>query len=278
MMWTTNIRLMMIITALLLVLAPTPSPAQMEPGRVPRWQARETEPWTMQHPVAAPPFYHERTFHVLAGLAGAAAIFLAYRMVRRRRQKKNAPVDFVNEAVLVVDLVDSTYLGTHYGDGAAMRAKNVLKDRILEKADSRGLSFVENTGDGYFMTFPSVQAAVSTATELVRELKSRPEELASDLPLHVRIGISYGEILLDPRGGRHGTAINKAFRLEGLSAESFTRVDGEEWPKEIADRNRILLDEEAVRELNGSAVPLRSVGFCALKGFSGLHRVFEVMP
>ena len=102
--------------------------------------------------------------------------------------------------------------------------------------------------------------------------------LASELPLDVRVGISYGEILVDPRGGRHGTAINKAFRLEALSAESFTKVEGEEGPKKIADRNRIFLDEEAVRELNSSAVPLRSVGFCALKGFSGLHRVFEVLP
>ncbi len=113
---------------------------------------------------------------------------------------------------------------------------------------------------------------------MVRDLKNHPEDLAPELPLDVRVGISYGEILVDPRGGRHGTAINKAFRLEGLAAESFTKVEGEEGPQEIADRNRIFLDEEAARELNSTAVPLRSVGFCALKGFSGLHRVFEVLP
>jgi len=252
--------------------------AQMGPRRSPIMQTQEMGEWTMEHPVVTPPFYHERTFHVLSGLAAATVVFLVYRMVRRRRRKKHAPVDFVNEAVLVVDLVDSTYLATHYGDGMAMRAKNVLKDRILQRADARGLSFVENIGDGYFMTFPSVEAAVGTATALVRDLRNHPEDLASELPLDVRVAISYGEILVDPRGGRHGTAINKAFRLEALSAESFTKVEGEEGPKKIADRNRIFLDEEAVRELNSSAVPLRSVGFCALKGFSGLHRVFEVLP
>jgi len=252
--------------------------AQMGLRRSPIAQTQEMGERTMEHPVVTPPFYHERTFHVVAGLAAAAFVFFVYRIVRRRRQKKNAPVDFVNEAVLVVDLVDSTYLATHYGDGMAMRAKNVLKDRILERADARGLSFVENIGDGYFMTFPSVEGAVDTAATLIKDLKSPAGQLASELPLDVRVGISYGEILVDPRGGRHGTAINKAFRLEGLSAESFTKVEGEEGPKEIADRNRIFLDEEAVRELNPSALPLRSVGFCALKGFSGLHRVFEVLP
>ena len=252
--------------------------AQMGPRRSPIMQTQEMGEWTMEHPVVTPPFYHERTFHVLSGLVAATVVFLVYRIVRRRRQKKHAPVDFVNEAILVVDLVDSTYLATHYGDGMAMRAKNVLKDRILQRADARGLSFVENIGDGYFMTFPSVEAAVGTATALVRDLRNHPEDLASELPLDVRVAISYGEILVDPRGGRHGTAINKAFRLEALSAESFTKVEGEEGPKKIADRNRIFLDEEAVRELNSSAVPLRSVGFCALKGFSGLHRVFEVLP
>ena len=252
--------------------------AQMGPRRSPIMQTQEMGGWTMEHPVVTPPFYHERTFHVLSGLAAATVVFLVYRMVRRRRRKKHAPVDFVNEAILVVDLVDSTYLATHYGDGMAMRAKNVLKDRILQRADARGLSFVENIGDGYFMTFPSVEAAVGTATALVRDLRNHPEDLASELPLDVRVAISYGEILVDPRGGRHGTAINKAFRLEALSAESFTKVEGEEGPKKIADRNRIFLDEEAVRELNSSGVPLHSVGFCALKGFSGLHRVFEVLP
>jgi len=33
----------------------------------------------------------------------------------------------------VVDLVDSTRLATHYGDGLAMRARTVLKDRTSLK-------------------------------------------------------------------------------------------------------------------------------------------------
>jgi len=124
-----------------------------------------------------------------------------------------------------------------------MRARNTLKDRIMEVAEAHGLIFAENTGDGYFMTFPSV------------------------------LGASYGEILLDDRGARHGSTINKAFRLEALSHESFVQKEGGD---EVRDRNRILLAEEAEQELRLPEMTLRPVGFCTLKGFSGLHRVFEM--
>jgi class 3 adenylate cyclase len=182
-------------------------------------------------------------------------------------------VEFINEAVLVVDLAGSTHLATHYGNGLAMHARNILKERILEAAKAHGLAFAENTGDGYFMTFPSVVGAVQTAIALLTDLRERPPDLSSGPPLGVRAGISYGEILLDSQGARHGAAINKAFRLEGLSRDSFAQVESK---GEIADRNRVFLDEEAAQELRDAEIPLQSVGLCSLKGFSGLHRVFEV--
>ncbi len=182
-------------------------------------------------------------------------------------------MNFVSEAVLVVDLVNSTYMATHYGEVFAMRARNTLKDRIMEVAEAHGLIFAENTGDGCFMTFPSVLGAVRTAVELLKGLTDRPPDMSPWPPLEVRAGISYGEILIDDRGARHGTTINKAFRLEGLSHESFVQKEG---GGEVRDRNRIFLDEEAEQELQLPKITLRSVGFCTLKGFSGLHRVFEM--
>jgi len=49
---------------------------------------------------------------------------------------------------------------------------------------------------------------------------------------------------------------------------------------EIAECNRIFLDEEAAQELEterSAKVPLRFLGFAQLKGFAGLHRVYEVL-
>ena len=169
----------------------------------------------MEHPVSAPPFYRERTFQVVTGIIITATGIVGYHVVRRWRRQRGRPSS-VSEAVLVVDLVDSTRLATHYGDGLAMRARNLLRDRVLAIAASRGLTFAESTGDGCLMTFPSVGAAVGTAIALLSELRDRPPDVSPGPPLAVRAGVSYGEILLDARGARHGAAINKAFRLEGL--------------------------------------------------------------
>jgi class 3 adenylate cyclase len=126
------------------------------------------------------------------------------------------------------------------------------------------------------MTFPSVEAAAGTAIALLRELRDRPPDLSPGPSLAVRAGISYGEILLAARGARHGAAINKAFRLEGLPRESFAQVGGEGDLREVPERNRILLDEEAAREIETVKMSRRFVGFASLKGFSGLHPVYEV--
>jgi len=244
------------------------------------WHARWTQQVTsmpMEHPELSRPFYRERTFLVLIGLALAGAGFLAFRVVRRRWRVSSGPVEFVNEAVLVVDLVSSTRLATHYGNGLAMRARNLLKDQSLKAAEAHGLVFAENTGDGYFMTFSSVAEAARTAIALLKDLRDQPLDFSSAAPLSVRVGISYGEILLDARSMRHGAAINKAFRLEGISADKFARVDGISNLAKIPEHNRIFIDEEAEQELRSTDIPVRSVGFSKLKGFSGLHQVYEIL-
>ena len=240
------------------------SPAQMMPGMTGEPTAHATER----------PFYRERTFFVLVGAAAAGAGLVAYRTMRVRRRRA---VSAVAEAVLVVDLVESTHLATHYGDTLAMRARNALKDLALAAAERRGVAFAESTGDGWFMTFPSVAAALGAATDLLHGLRERPPDLSPAPPLEARAAITYGEILLDPRGHRHGAAINKAFRLVGLSPASFARVEGEAEAPSVPDRNRILLDEGATQELRAAEAPRRFVGFCRLKGFSGLHRVHQVL-
>jgi class 3 adenylate cyclase len=127
------------------------------------------------------------------------------------------------------------------------------------------------------MMFPSVAGAVQTAIALLKDLRDRAPDISPGPPLDVRMGISFGEILLDAGGIRHGAVINRAFRLEALTREGFAQVEGgTEWGA-IPDRNRIFLGEEAARELQSAATSMRFVGFCSLKGFSGLHRVYEVL-
>ncbi len=231
----------------------------------------------MEHPATSAPFYRERTFLVLLGVAVSAVGVLTYRIARSRARGRRGPASFVTEAVLVVDLVGSTYLATHYGDGLAMKARTILKDRALAAAENHGLAFAENTGDGHLMMFPSVAGAVQTAIALLKDLRDRPPDISPGPLLDVRVGISFGEILLDAGGIRHGAVINRAFRLEGLTREKFAQVEGRVEREEIPESNRIFLDEEAAHELRATGIPTRFVGFCSLKGFSGLHRVYEVL-
>jgi class 3 adenylate cyclase len=225
------------------------------------------------------PFYRERTFLVLLGLAlGGVGIF-AYRVIRSRTRRRQTPEVSISEAVLVVDLVGSTHLATHYGEGLALHAAEILQERTSALAHARP-TFTKNTGDGCFMTFPSVLSACQTAIDLLRDFIEQPPDLSPAPSLELRAGISYGEIFMDGTGDRHGAAVNKAFRLEGLVAESFRQVEGENSQlNEIPERNRIFLDEEAAQELRRRApvsVPIHFLGFARLKGFSGLHRVYEV--
>lgn len=236
-----------------------------------------TRPVPVEDSVAVPPVYRQPVFVVLVAVGASATGAAAFYAVRFRSRRRRGAASFVTEAVLVVDIVGSTQLATHYGDGLAMKARTIFKDRAMTAAERNGLTFAENTGDGYFMTFPSVVGAIRTAIAVLEGLRDQPPDLSPAPPLAVRAAATYGEILLDARGTRHGAVINKAFRLEGLAGEHFTERDAGVEGDEIPDRDRIFLDEDAVQEARAAGVTVRDIGVCRLKGFSGLHRVYEVL-
>ena len=222
------------------------------------------------------PFYGEWTFHVLIGVAAAAAGGLGHRAWVRRRWSR-PPAGVIHEAVLALDLVESTQLAIRYGDRFAMRACNFLEALALEVGRANNTTSIESTGDGCRMTFASLPAAAATARTVLARLHQRPAELASGPPLELRAGISYGVILLDDRGHRHGATINRAFRLMAVPAGAFVAVPGEPLMQPIPDRNRIFVDEDSIEALRGAGLAFREVGVCTLKGFTGFHRVFELL-
>jgi class 3 adenylate cyclase len=157
-----------------------------------------------------------------------------------------------------------------------MQARNALRERALGAAESRRLTFAEHTGDGYLMTFASVVDAVRTAIALLEDLRDRPPDVSPGPSLAVRAGISYGEILLDETGARHGAVINKAFRLEGLAPDDIDTRGDAGTSRAIPARDRILLDEDAAQELKTEGLRVHLLGLSPLKGFSGLHHVYAV--
>jgi class 3 adenylate cyclase len=265
-----------IVLAAALALLPAPTWAQMGRGMMPGRRdggSPAAQPASSPGRQAAPSSLGPGLL-LLVVAVGASGVMATYRLIRHRG---GAAASFVTEAVLVVDLVQSTHLATHYGDGLAMKARTILRDRTLAVAQRHGFVFTESTGDGAFMTFRSVGSAIGTALTLLAELRERPPDLAPAPPLSIRAGIAYGEIRLDGRGARHGAVINKAFRLEGLQPEAFVHVDEDGVGPEIPRENRVFLDEEAAQEARAGAFTLAPAGFARLKGFTGLHRVYQIV-
>jgi class 3 adenylate cyclase len=220
------------------------------------------------------PFYREGTFHALVGAILIGSGLVLYRTLRLRLRRRAGPAGFVSEAVLAADLVDSTRLATHYGEAVALHARNALNHH-MQRLTYGARSFLETTGDGCLVTFPRVALALDAARALVREFRERPSDVGVDVRLEVRVGVTYGEILLDARGIRHGAAINKAHRLLGVQPTDFVELKDDVEGGGLPPRTRILLDEDAVQEV-GRTPESRFVGYARLKGFTGLHGLYEV--
>jgi hypothetical protein len=219
------------------------------------------------------PFYREGTFHVLIGAVLIGGALVVYRFLRSRPHWRARPAGFVSEAVLAVDLMDSTHLATHYGEAVALRARNALEEQIRRLTEATR-AFLQTTGDGCLVTFPAVTSALESAVALVRERHERPPDLGPAGRLEVRVGVTYGEILLDARGVRHGAAINKAFRLLSVKAKDLVELKGDAEGTALSDQTRILVDEDAAQEVSRTA-GLGFVGYARLRGFTGLHGLYE---
>jgi hypothetical protein len=219
------------------------------------------------------PFYREGTFHALVGAVVIGGALILYRFLRSRPRRRAGPAGFVSEAALAIDLMASTRLATHYGEAVALRARNALEEQVRRLTEATR-TFLETTGDGCLVTFPAVTPALESAVALVRERHERPPDLGAAGRLEVRVGVTYGEILLDARGVRHGAAINKAYRLLSVKPKDLAELKVDTEGTGLPEGTRILVDEDAAQEV-GRTVGLGFVGYARLRGFTGLHALYE---
>lgn len=222
------------------------------------------------------PFYQETAFLVL--VAVGFAVLVAW-LIRRRDFRLGGLLQsrekFVNEAILVVDLCGSTKLAVTQGDVFAMRIKNNMKACVRELSNKLGANYFESTGDGYLITFADAADAITAAIRVLQQAADHNKTASEKERIELRIGINFGELILDKDGGRHGASINKAFRIEGLTKEQRRNVgDAQEHPG-FVQKNRIFVSEEISEEVKGNReIRIRPIGIFELKGFTGLHRVY----
>jgi class 3 adenylate cyclase len=195
--------------------------------------------------------------------------------------------EVVTEAIVVIDLVESTLTSNLFGWYAVGRQSlRDLRFLIGEVGKVRGLRCVRSTGDGYLLTFYDPQSAemaairaVEAVFELLRRIFVRNQEVSEERALNLRCAVHLGEVDVVPND-REGPHISMAFRLEAISRASLPAALNPIPPEQFPLQNYLLCSEEVAGILSRRATQweLASIGLLKLKGFPGWREVFRVLP
>ncbi len=181
------------------------------------------------------------------------------------------------EAILVLDLANSTDIGAKYGDDFALRLTNRLVEETKPISTKHRARFTKSTGDGYLMAFNEISHAVNFAMDILDTLKKSNATHPPQERIDVRIAINVGETRIDDKGDRLGTAVNMTFRVEGVKPKDLIPDVGGMKPEEMPLLNRILVTEPVKQDLEKNGlVKTRFIGFFELKGIPGRHRIYQV--
>ena len=194
-------------------------------------------------------------------------------------------LEIVTEAIVVIDLVESTLTSNLFGWYAVGRQSlRDLRALIGEVGTIRGLRCVRSTGDGYLLTFYDPQSAemaairaVEAVFELLRLIFVRNQEVSEERALNLRCAVHLGEVDVIPND-REGPHISMAFRLEEISRASLPAALNPIPPEQFPLQNYVLCSEEVAGILSRRAThwELASIGLLKLKGFPGWREVFRI--
>jgi len=194
-------------------------------------------------------------------------------------------LEIVTEAIVVIDLVESTLTSNLFGWYAVGRQSlRDLRALIGKVGQIRGLRCVRSTGDGYLLTFYDPQSAemaairaVEAVFELLGLISVRNREVSEERALNLRCAVHLGEVDVIPND-REGPHISMAFRLEEISRASLPAALNPIPPEQFPLQNYVLCSEEVAGILSRRAAhwELVSIGLLKLKGFPGWREVFRI--
>ena len=185
----------------------------------------------------------------------------------------------LTEAIVVLDICNSTDITARYGDEFALNLLQRLDEMVIPLAEREQHGFIKSTGDGFLLTFPRVDNSIRFSLDVLKRLYRYNTSSADNSRINLRIAVNLGETRTDDSGDKHGVAINMAFRVEGLKRDDLVLMEGGIKPEDFPLENRILITENVAVEplLNGLVKP-RLVGLFQLKGITGYHKIFQVAP
>ena|GEM_PF-532571 len=173
------------------------------------------------------------------------------------------------EAILVFEVVGMTDLLISHGDAAFGRFVDRIEGRLARIVKTRQAKVVEKHLDGFLITFPNVDWAVLA----IRDVFARLSEFnqLSEREVAFRGALHFGRTWVDPHSKRVGAAVHKAFRVcAALDTSDLWKFGG---PRE---KNVVVATEEARERLLPYNVSSRALGGVPLKGFAGVHYLYEL--
>ena len=154
------------------------------------------------------------------------------------------------------DVEDSTVLMRRLGAGyePLLRRHNDLVRAAVRQA---GGHVVKSEGDGFFLAFPSADAALRMATDV--QLAMGAETWPADGEFRVRIGLHAGDAVPDEDGDYVSLTVHQAARVAGA-----------------AHGGQVLVSDAVCALLEESEHTFEPVGRFRLKGFDGLRQLFQL--
>ena len=215
-----------------------------------------------------------RVFKAGTGKPGETATASAPAMVPTKLPEGS----ILTEAILVVDLCNSTDIANKYGDQFALDLTKTFTDIVLPIVKRERFQFRKSTGDGFLLTFSKVENAVRTAFDILAETAKHNKQADEAHTIKLRFAINFGETRIDAKSDRLGVATNMTFRVEGVKSADLIPVEGGITDKSTMPLvNRVFVTETAVDEaLKVEGITSRLLGLFELKGITGLHKVFEL--
>ena len=181
----------------------------------------------------------------------------------------------LREAIVVLDMCNSSALANQFGDEQAMKVKRELRKLYLPIVRRWGAQFVKNTGDGYLVTFARAHDAVGSSVQILQYLWDHNPMIPPHEQLRLRFGINYGETMVDADGDRHGNAVNVAFRVEGVREEQ--RLAGSERGESLRPEDRVYITAGMYAELFPAVqAACRPIGHFTLKGIAEQQPLYDV--
>jgi adenylate cyclase len=163
-------------------------------------------------------------------------------------------------AILAADVAGYSRLVGEDEEGTLEQWKAHWADLIEPEITQHSGWIVRTTGDGILVEFASVVDAVRCAVEIQRGMLERNAEVPQDKRIEFRIGINFGDIVIDG-SDIWGDGVNVAARLEGIAEAGGIFVSGRV-QEDVHGRLDVEFEDLGEQELKNIARPVRVFRVC----------------